>query len=207
MTLREQLSGAGEAVRQRDVLGSIVIGMVIFMLIFGLFLTALPVYLERDFGLGAGQRGLVIAAPAITSTIAALRLGWLRARVGVVRLLCGASVLFTIAFVGIGLAPTIPLLLVGTLLYGFGEGVFIPTLQDVVAGVGLDRPAGGRGGGVGGRGARRPDHRPPPRVGCLRRGRHLGHVRPGRCGRRRARCLRGGRSLRWSGPCARVIGN
>jgi len=134
VTLREQLSGAGEAVRQRDVLGSIVIGMVIFMLIFGLFLTALPVYLERDFGLGAGQRGLVIAAPAITSTIAALRLGWLRARVGVVRLLCGASVLFTIAFVGIGLAPTIPLLLVGTLLYGFGEGVFIPTLQDVVAG-------------------------------------------------------------------------
>ena len=87
VTLREQLSGAGTAVRQRDVLGSIVIGIVIFMLIFGLFLTALPVHLEREFGLGAGQRGLVIAAPAITSTIAALRLGWLRAASG----WCGCS--------------------------------------------------------------------------------------------------------------------
>lgn len=134
VTVRAQLSGAGAAVRHRDVLGSISIGAIIFMLIFGLFLTALPVHLEREFGLSAGQRGLVIAAPALTSTVTALRLGWLRARFGVVRLLAGASVLFTVAFVAIGTAPTLPLLLAGAMLYGLGEGVFIPTLQDVVAG-------------------------------------------------------------------------
>jgi MFS transporter, ACDE family, multidrug resistance protein len=116
------------------VLGSIAIGVVIFMLIFGLFLTALPVHLEQEFGLSAGQRGLVIAAPALTSTLTALRLGWLRGRFGVVRLLCGAAVLFTVAFTAIGVAPTLPLLIAGALLYGLGEGVFIPTLQDVVAG-------------------------------------------------------------------------
>jgi ACDE family multidrug resistance protein len=134
VTLRAQLSGAGDAIRQRDVLGSITIGVIIFMLIFGLFLTALPVHLESEFGLSAGQRGLVIAAPALTSTLTALRLGWLRGRFGVVRLLNAASVLFTIGFVAIGVAPTLPLLIAGALLYGLGEGVFIPTLQDVVAG-------------------------------------------------------------------------
>jgi ACDE family multidrug resistance protein len=134
VTLRAQLSGAGDAIRQRDVLGSITIGMVIFMLIFGLFLTALPVHLESEFGLSAGQRGLVIAAPALTSTLTALRLGWLRGRFGVVSLLSGASVLFTLGFAVIGVAPTLPLLLVGALVYGLGEGLFIPTLQDVVAG-------------------------------------------------------------------------
>jgi MFS family permease len=134
ITLRQQLGGASTAVRHRDVLGSISIGVVIFMLIFGLFLTALPVHLEREFGLSAGQRGLVIAAPALTSTFTALRLGWLRARFGVVSLLGGAAVLFTVAFACIGLAPTLPLLLAGAMLYGLGEGVFIPTLQDVVAG-------------------------------------------------------------------------
>ena len=134
VTLRDQLGGASTAIRHRDVLGSISIGVVIFMLIFGLFLTAMPVHLEREFGLGAGQRGLVIAAPALTSTITALRLGWLRAHFGVVNLLAGAAVLFTVAFACIGVAPTLPLLLAGTMLYGLGEGVFIPTLQDVVAG-------------------------------------------------------------------------
>lgn len=133
-TLREQLGGASIAVRHRDVLGSISIAVVMFMLIFGLFLTVLPIHLEREFGMGAGPRGLVIAAPALTSTIAALRLGWMRARFGAVRLIVGASVLFSVAFVVIGLAATLPLLIVGAMLYGFGEGLFIPTLQDVVSG-------------------------------------------------------------------------
>lgn len=134
VTVRAQLGGAGVAVRHRDVLGSVSIGVVIFMLIFGLFLTALPVHLEREFGLSAGQRGLVIAAPALTSTFTALRLAPLRARFGVVGLLAGAAALFTVAFVVIGVAPTLPVLVGGAMLYGLGEGVFIPTLQDVVAG-------------------------------------------------------------------------
>ncbi len=133
-TLRSQLGAARVAVRHRDVLGSISIGFVIFMLIFGLFLTALPVHLEREFGLGAGARGLVIAAPALTSTIAALRLARLRARFGAVGIVTGAAVLFTIAFVVMGTAGTLVVLLAGAMLYGFGEGVFIPTLQDIVVG-------------------------------------------------------------------------
>jgi MFS family permease len=116
------------------VIGSISIGFVIFMLIFGLFLTAMPVHLESEFGLSAGQRGLVIAIPALTSTVTALRLGWLRQRFGVVGLLTWAGVLFTISFVVIGQAAVLPVLFAAALLYGLGEGVFIPTLQDVVAG-------------------------------------------------------------------------
>jgi MFS transporter, ACDE family, multidrug resistance protein len=133
VTLRSQLGGAREAARQRDVLGSISIGFVIFVLIFGLFLTALPVHLEREFGLGAGARGLVIAAPAITSTIAALLLGRMRARFGAVALVAWAAVLFTIAFTIMGFAGALPILVAGAMLYGAGEGVFIPTLQDIVA--------------------------------------------------------------------------
>lgn len=141
-TLRTQLGGARQAARHRDVLGSTSIGFVIFMLIFGLFLTALPVHLEREFGLGPGARGLVIAAPALTSTIAALRLGRVRARFGAVAIVTGAAVLFTIAFVVIGAAGSLVVLVAGAMLYGLGEGIFIPTLQDIVAGA---APASQRG--------------------------------------------------------------
>ena len=141
-TVRSQLGGARLAARHRDVIGSISIGFVIFLLIFGLFLTALPVHLEREFGLSAGLRGLVIAAPAITSTMSALRLGRIRQRYGAVVILVGASVLFTAAFVIIGTAGALPVLVAGAMLYGVGEGLFIPTLQDVVAGA---APASQRG--------------------------------------------------------------
>ena len=188
VTLRDQLGGAGAAVRHRDVLGSISIGVIIFMLIFGLFLTALPVHLEREFGLSAGQRGLVIAAPALTSTFTALRLGWLRARFGVVALLAGAAVLFTIAFAIIGVAPTLP-------DPARGRHALRPRRR----GVHPDppgrrgrrvhrRPTGSGRRGVGRLGAGRPDDRAAGRVGHLRRRRHRRHLRP----RRRARGGTGG---------------
>ena len=141
-TMRAQLGAARAAVRHRDVLGSISMGGVVFVLIFGLFLTAMPVHLEREFGLSAGLRGLIVAAPAASSTIAALRLGIWRGRHGAVAVLVTAGTLFVVAFVLIGVAPSLPVLVVGTTLYGLGEGIFIPTLQDVVAGA---APADQRG--------------------------------------------------------------
>lgn len=104
VTVKDQIRGARLAARHRDVIGSISIGSLIFLLIFGLFLTAMPVHLETEFGLSAGQRGLIVAAPALTSTVSALLLGRMRARFGAVALLAGAAVLFTAAFTIIGLA-------------------------------------------------------------------------------------------------------
>ncbi len=141
-SLRAQLAGARDAARHRDVLGSVSIGFVVFVLVFGLFLTALPVHLEREFGLGAGLRGFVIAAPAVSSTVAALRLGRLRARHGAVAMLAGGAAMFAMAFVVVGSAGALPVLIGGAMLYGFGEGLLIPTLQDVVAGA---APASQRG--------------------------------------------------------------
>ncbi len=132
--LRDQLGAARSAARHRDVLGSISIGFVLFMLIFGLFLTVLPVHLEREFDLGAGWRGLVIAAPSVTSTFTALRLGRLRHRFGASGLLVMSAVCFVAGFVVMGVAGALPVLVLGALLYGAGEGMCIPTLQDVVTG-------------------------------------------------------------------------
>lgn len=106
----------------------------VFFLIFGLYLTVLPVLLEDKFGLSAGARGLVISAPALSSTVAALTVGRLRASLGGRRLVLIGSAAFTVAFVTIGLAPTLLVLLVGGLFYGLGEGLSIPTYQDFVAG-------------------------------------------------------------------------
>lgn len=140
--LRDQLGAARAAARHRDVLGTISIGFVVFVLIFGLFLTALPVHLEREFGLGAGWRGVVIATPSLTSTIAALRLGRLRHRFGATGLIVLSAICFTIGFVVMGVAGGLPVLVLGALVYGWGEGMCIPTLQDIVTGA---APAAQRG--------------------------------------------------------------
>lgn len=132
--LSHQVRDAVAVLRQRAVFGAVSFGFVLFVLIFGLFLTAMPLLLEQDFGLDAATRGLVLAFPATGSTVAALLLGRTRARFGARRLLLASSIAFVIGFVTIGLTDALVLVFVGSLLYGLGEGSSIPTVQDVVAG-------------------------------------------------------------------------
>ena len=69
LTVRAQLTGVGDALRNRTILGTLVGGGLAFALIFGVFLAVLPNHLEAAFGLSAGWRGLVIGLPAITSSL------------------------------------------------------------------------------------------------------------------------------------------
>lgn len=133
-SLREHFVEVRQVMRDRIVFGSITWGFLLFVLIFGLFLTVMPIMLEEQFGLGPGQRGIVLAAPAIGSTVSALLLARMRSRFGTRRTMLAASALFTVGFATIGLTTSLALVLGGAVVYGLGEGSTVPTVQDLVAG-------------------------------------------------------------------------
>lgn len=128
-----QLRGARDVIRSPVVLAVLGSGFIVFVLIFGLFLTVFPIHLENEFGLGASARGLIIAVPALSSSLVAFNLGRLRERFGTRNLLLFAGVTYVLAFAGVGVSPLLWMAFLPVILYGLGEGVFIPTLQDVVA--------------------------------------------------------------------------
>ncbi|MFV0260032.1 MAG: MFS transporter [Acidimicrobiales bacterium] len=129
-SLRDQLAGARRALSDRVALAIIGTGFLLFVVVFGVFLTALPVHLEQEFGLGPGARGLVLSAPAIGSTFSAVNLARFRARFGLRPMLVGSSVLVSIAALGVGVAPTVTAVVVASIVYGLGDGSIIPNLQD-----------------------------------------------------------------------------
>ncbi|GIU84432.1 MAG: MFS transporter [Acidimicrobiales bacterium] len=141
-TLASQLKDAAALLRRPELAGSVAFGFVSFVLIFGLFLTVLPILLEQRFSLGPAARGLAISAPAASSTISALTVGRLARRWGRVRLLVLGCSMWAVAFVAIGAAGALPVLLAGALLYGFGEGMVIPAVQDLVTSSAPDRSRG-----------------------------------------------------------------
>ena len=141
-TLAEQLRRTRPYLKLPVVVGSMGMAFVLFALIFGGFLTVLPVHLKDGFDVSAGFRGLVLGVPAIPSTIMALNLGRFRARFGAGPILVFGSTAIAVGFGVLAVAPTLPLLMLGPVLYGFGEGLMIPTLQDAVASA---APASSRG--------------------------------------------------------------
>jgi MFS family permease len=116
--------------------------VIVFVLIFGLILTVMPIYAQDRFGVGASGRGVLLGLPAVTSTVFALNLARIQGRFGRRRVLIVAPALFAVALGIIAWAPTIGYLALGALVFGAGEGILIPGLQDVASSV---APASSRG--------------------------------------------------------------
>ena len=140
--LGAQLRATLPFLRSRLVIGTMLVSVVVFALIFGLFLTVIPLYLDDRFGVGAAGRGLFLGVPAITSTLAALSLARVGTRLGALRTQLVAFGLFAMGFAVIGTADALPVLIAGASLYGLGEGLIIPTLQESVTSA---APASSRG--------------------------------------------------------------
>jgi predicted MFS family arabinose efflux permease len=133
VTFRTQLSEARPYVRTSTVLGAMGMAFLLFVAIFGLVLTVMPLYLADHFGVGAAGRGLMLAVPAVASTTAALNVSRVRIRIGTSGVLATSFALFAACFTVIALAPSVFVIALALLLYGAGEGLAIPTLQDTVA--------------------------------------------------------------------------
>lgn len=127
-----QLRATAAALRLPSVTAVLLRGALAFLLLFGLVLTVLPEHLAA-LGLGAGERGLLLALPGAPSAVAALGLGKLTARFGAGLLLRTGFGLWAAAFALVAALPTVPGVAAGLLLYGLGEGLVLPTLQTAAA--------------------------------------------------------------------------
>ena len=132
-TVGDQLRQTAIAIRQPVLLAVMMSSFVLFMVIFGVFLTVLPVHLNQEFGMGPGLRGIILSTPAIGSTLAAFNLGRIRSRFSLRSVLVGSGIFISAAAMGISLAPTIAVVVSFLIMYGLGDGLTISTLQDATA--------------------------------------------------------------------------
>lgn len=129
--VREQFGEAVLVLRRPILRASILGGFLVFIAIFGLFLTVLPVHLADVFGMEAGARGLLISLPAITASIASFNLARVRLATSARTVVVFSSILLICAYVTIGMTTTLAVVVVAALTYGASEGFFIPMLQDL----------------------------------------------------------------------------
>jgi MFS transporter, ACDE family, multidrug resistance protein len=128
-----QVVAAARAARSPAVLAPLALAAITFVIMFGLFLTVMPLHLEREFGLAARERGLILAVPAIGATFGALLLGRVRARWSARTVIVASFVLFAASYPLVGIAGALVVIVGAGLLFGLGEGLVLPTLTDVVA--------------------------------------------------------------------------
>lgn len=129
-SLRTQLGGLGVAFRRPEIRAVVITGFVVFVLVFGMFLSTLPLHLEREFDMSSGARGLFLSIPAVTGSLMAFNLQRIVGRFGPRRTLLMSGSMFVVSFALLGVAPLVGLVALACALYGLGDGVLIPLLQN-----------------------------------------------------------------------------
>lgn len=129
--ISDQIKDAAIVLKKPILVATIGAGFLVFMIIFGLFLTVLPVHLAEEFGLEAGARGVVISLPAVTSTLAAFNLARIASRVSARVVVIASSIGLLAGFLTLGLTGTLVMVVLAALVYGASEGALIPMLQDL----------------------------------------------------------------------------
>jgi MFS transporter, ACDE family, multidrug resistance protein len=139
---REQGRESRRYLRDARVLSMMATGFVAFLLLFGLVLTALPLHLDRAFGLGPGVRGLLLGVPALATVVVGWRFGPLVARYGTWFLVLSGFACFAVAFGTVAVAPWVGLVIGASLVWGLADGLTVVPLQAYAASI---APAAQRG--------------------------------------------------------------
>lgn len=105
---------------------------VIFTVFYGAVLTALPLLLADDFGLGSDGIGFVIAAVAIASAIVSSQFGRISQWREPEELVALGFLAYGASLIGVWLAPTPALVGVALLAFGVGFGIVMPSVDTAV---------------------------------------------------------------------------
>ena len=127
------IEGLSASIRSPVVLATLGTGFALFAIIFGVFTTTLPIHLDNEYGLSAGARGSVLAASAITSVFASFYLANISKAVSKRKVIFISGILISCSAFAIGTTNTLWVIVAASLVYGIGDGVIIPMLQEVAA--------------------------------------------------------------------------
>lgn len=105
-------------------------GLLLSAAAFGVLLTAVPLFLDAEFGVGARSRGVLLALPAIGSVGAGLALATIRRFTSLQRVLVISALGVAMSSLLIGAAASVAAVAIGIFVFGIANGLVGPALQE-----------------------------------------------------------------------------
>ncbi|QSJ20832.1 MFS transporter [Nostoc sp. UHCC 0702] len=129
----EYLKNAWGSVRNKQFFGIFFSTVVTFMLLYGAFITYLPIVMKNSFNASAFSIGIILSSMSATITVTSLQFGRLSRKFSSRSLIRASFVIFAIAIAIIPLIHSFWLLLISTMIFGVGLGIGFPSIQTLLA--------------------------------------------------------------------------
>lgn len=137
--LRTYLRGLRDVLRTPEALAIFAAIFVVFTVFYGLVLTALPLLLADQFGLGAGAIGPVLAMVSVASATVSSQYGRVSEWRSAPELVALGFVAYGASLIGVWLAPSPVFVGVALLAFGVGFGIVMPSIDTTVVTLVSDR--------------------------------------------------------------------
>jgi MFS family permease len=117
-----------------NIIGLFLLTCLTFIILYGSFLTYLPLLLNDKFQAPPYQIGLIISFASITTALTSPQLGRLSSRFSFKSLLIAINLVYILSLSLIPLTSNLWWMLLPSGLYGIAQGINIPALQTLLAG-------------------------------------------------------------------------
>lgn len=131
--LGSYLRSAWQAVKTREVLGVFISGILIFIILYGSYLTYFSIFLGEIFAASPFMIGLIMFSTSISTAAFSSQLHKINSRFNKKNLLMLGFAGYAASFFLIPFIPQIWLFFIPTILLGAVQGLNIPTLQTILA--------------------------------------------------------------------------
>jgi ACDE family multidrug resistance protein len=132
---KQYLRDAWSIISTRQVLGLLCVSTLTFIILYGSFLTYFPLLLGESFAVSPFTIGLVMSASSVATALTSSQLGRIAAVYSGRTLITLACLLYAVALVVIPFVPDLWLFLIPTTLFGVAQGINMPTLTALLAGL------------------------------------------------------------------------
>ncbi len=125
---------AWETVKDPRALRLFLLMLLVFLIIYGPYLTYLPFLMEESFGASSVQIGATMSVMSLATALTSSQLGWLARQWGERKVLLLSCACYAVALLLIPQFPSIWSLALPIVLLGVAQGLSIPSLQTLLAG-------------------------------------------------------------------------
>ena len=132
--IREHLNIVWKKLRNRRIAGLLIIGIIIFVMLFGSYMTYFPLLLGNSFAASPLIIGLFMAGVSLLAAFTSSQLGKITSFFSERTILKISFVLYALALSIIPFIPRIELFFIPILIFGIAHGMSIPVIQALFAG-------------------------------------------------------------------------
>ncbi|MFQ5679434.1 MAG: MFS transporter [Gemmatimonadota bacterium] len=133
--LRAYLAAVGRSLRSVRTIGLFAASTVTFILIFGPYLAYLPVLIDRSFAASSFTIGIIMSSASLASGLSASQLGRVSRHISEKTLVVLGYAAYVAVFLCIPLAGHLWLLLLPAVVFGFANGLAIPSIFTLLVGL------------------------------------------------------------------------